>query len=143
MPTGCGAPDHKHNDGELPFACFSVLRPEIQTIPLTERYGHCSALGSTRNDWGTSCPCLLPPMAVKSKPPVLRVVVDSAPYYFFILFSTLYNMAIPVFRWHDRQPKGDRTRVAFSRFILEVEIEITVPQRPLIVKPRKAAIYED
>jgi len=29
------------------------------------------------NDWGTSCPCLLPPMAAKSKPPALRVVVDS------------------------------------------------------------------
>jgi L-ascorbate metabolism protein UlaG (beta-lactamase superfamily) len=27
--------------------------------------------------WGTSRPCLLPPMAVKSKPPALRVVVDS------------------------------------------------------------------
>jgi hypothetical protein len=33
----------------------------------------------TRNDWGTSRPCLLPPMAVKSKPPALRVVVDSGP----------------------------------------------------------------
>jgi hypothetical protein len=32
----------------------------------------------TRNDWGTSRPCLLPPMAVKSKPPAVRVVVDSA-----------------------------------------------------------------
>ena len=31
----------------------------------------------TRNDWGTSRPCLLPFMAVKSKPPALRVVVDS------------------------------------------------------------------
>jgi len=30
------------------------------------------------NDWGTSCPCLLPPLAVKSKPPAMRVVVDSA-----------------------------------------------------------------
>ena len=31
----------------------------------------------TRNDWGTSRPCLFPPMAVKSKPPAVRVVVDS------------------------------------------------------------------
>jgi len=31
---------HKHNDCELTLACFSVLRPEIQTIPLTKRYGH-------------------------------------------------------------------------------------------------------
>jgi hypothetical protein len=30
------------------------------------------------NDWGTSRPCLLPPLAVKSKPPALWVVVDSA-----------------------------------------------------------------
>jgi hypothetical protein len=29
--------------------------------------------------WGTSRPCLLPPMAVKSKPSALRVVVDSGP----------------------------------------------------------------
>jgi hypothetical protein len=29
------------------------------------------------NDWGTSRPCLLPPMAVKLKPPAVRVVVDS------------------------------------------------------------------
>ena len=29
------------------------------------------------NDWGTSRPCLFPPMAVKSKPPALRVAVDS------------------------------------------------------------------
>jgi Xaa-Pro aminopeptidase len=28
------------------------------------------------NEWGTSRPCLLPPAAVKSKPPALRVVVD-------------------------------------------------------------------
>jgi hypothetical protein len=47
IPTGCCAPDHKHNDCELTFACFSGLRPEIQTIPLTEGYGHCSAPGST------------------------------------------------------------------------------------------------
>jgi hypothetical protein len=39
----------------------------------------CVAPGFTRNDWGTSRPCLLPPMAVKSKPPALRVVVDSGP----------------------------------------------------------------
>jgi hypothetical protein len=45
IPTGCCAPDHKHNDCELTFACISGLRPEIQTIPLTERYGHCSAPG--------------------------------------------------------------------------------------------------
>ena len=31
----------------------------------------------TRNDWGASRPCLLPPMAAKSKPPAVRVVVDS------------------------------------------------------------------
>jgi hypothetical protein len=37
----------------------------------------CQAPGSTRNDWGTSYPCLFPPMAVKSKPPALRVVVDT------------------------------------------------------------------
>ena len=37
----------------------------------------CFAPGSTRNDWGTSRPCLFPPLAVKSKPPTLRVVVDS------------------------------------------------------------------
>jgi hypothetical protein len=36
------------------FACFSVLRTKIQTIPLIERYGHWHASGSTRNDWGTS-----------------------------------------------------------------------------------------
>jgi hypothetical protein len=37
------------------------------------------APGSTRNDWGTSRPCLLPPMAVKSKPSRSQVgmVVDS------------------------------------------------------------------
>ncbi|MDH3885992.1 MAG: hypothetical protein OET63_17360 [Desulfobacterales bacterium] len=35
------------------------------------------ASGSTRNDWGTSRPCLFPPMAAKSKPPAVRVVVDS------------------------------------------------------------------
>jgi len=29
------------------------------------------------NDWGISRPCLSPPMAVKSKPPAARVVVDS------------------------------------------------------------------
>jgi uroporphyrinogen decarboxylase len=29
------------------------------------------------NDWGTSRPCIFPPMAVKSKPPAVRVVVDS------------------------------------------------------------------
>jgi hypothetical protein len=58
-------------------------------------------------------------------------------------FTELHNMAIFVFRWHDRQPKGDRTWVAFSRFILEVETEVTVTQRPMIVKPRKAAIYEN
>jgi hypothetical protein len=29
------------------------------------------------NDWGTSRPFLFPPMAVKSKPPAVRVVVDS------------------------------------------------------------------
>ncbi|MDH3884581.1 MAG: hypothetical protein OET63_10220 [Desulfobacterales bacterium] len=29
------------------------------------------------NDWGTSRPWLFPPMAVKSKPPAVRVVVDS------------------------------------------------------------------
>ncbi len=37
----------------------------------------CFAPGFTRNDWGTSRPCLFPPMAVKSKPPAVRVVVDS------------------------------------------------------------------
>jgi hypothetical protein len=37
----------------------------------------CFAPGSTRNDWGTSRPCLFPPTAVKSKPPAMRVVVDS------------------------------------------------------------------
>jgi len=26
----CGAPDHNRNDCKLSFACFSVLRPEIQ-----------------------------------------------------------------------------------------------------------------
>jgi len=36
-----------------------------------------SAPGSTRNDWSASRPCLLPPMAVKSKPPAVRMVVDS------------------------------------------------------------------
>jgi hypothetical protein len=34
------------------------------------------ASDSTHNDRGTSRPCLLPPVAVKSKPPALRVVVD-------------------------------------------------------------------
>jgi hypothetical protein len=29
------------------------------------------------NEWGTSRPCLFPPMAAKSKPPAVRVVVDS------------------------------------------------------------------
>jgi caffeoyl-CoA O-methyltransferase len=37
----------------------------------------CFAPGFTRNDQGTACPCLLPPLAVKSKPPAVRVVVDS------------------------------------------------------------------
>jgi hypothetical protein len=40
IQTGCCAPEHKLNDCELKFACFSVLRPEIQAIPLIERYGH-------------------------------------------------------------------------------------------------------
>jgi hypothetical protein len=75
---GCWAPDHKRNDCELMFACFSVLRTKIQTIPLIERYGHWHAPGFTRNDRGTSRPCLLPPTALKSKPPALQVVVDSA-----------------------------------------------------------------
>jgi hypothetical protein len=35
----------------------------------------CFATGFTRNDRGTACPCLLPPMAVKSKPPAVRVIV--------------------------------------------------------------------
>jgi hypothetical protein len=29
------------------------------------------------NDQGTACLCFLPPLAVKSKPPAMRVVVDS------------------------------------------------------------------
>ncbi len=37
----------------------------------------CFAPGFTRNDWGTSRPCLFPPMAVKSKPPAVQVVVDA------------------------------------------------------------------
>ncbi|MGD8657717.1 MAG: hypothetical protein PVG28_16470, partial [Desulfobacterales bacterium] len=37
----------------------------------------CFAPGSTRKDWGTSRPCLFPPMTAKSKPPAMRVVVDS------------------------------------------------------------------
>ena len=37
----------------------------------------CFAPGFTGNDRGTVCPCLFPPLAVKSKPPVVRVVVDS------------------------------------------------------------------
>ena len=37
----------------------------------------CFAPGFTRNDRGTSRPYLFPPMAVKSKPPAMRVVVDS------------------------------------------------------------------
>ncbi|MGD9228565.1 MAG: hypothetical protein PVF26_18815 [Desulfobacterales bacterium] len=37
----------------------------------------CFAPGSTRNDWGASRLCLFPPVAVKSKPPAVRVVVDS------------------------------------------------------------------
>ena len=36
----------------------------------------CFTPGSTHNDWGTSRPCLFPSLAVKSKPPALRVVVD-------------------------------------------------------------------
>ena len=32
----------------------------------------------TRNDWGASRPCLFPPLAVKSEPPAVRVVVDSS-----------------------------------------------------------------
>ncbi len=36
----------------------------------------CFAAGFTRNDWGTSRPCILPPVAVKSKPPAVRVVVE-------------------------------------------------------------------
>ena len=39
----------------------------------------CFAPGFTHNDWGTSRPCLLPPLAIKSKPPALRVVVDPGP----------------------------------------------------------------
>jgi hypothetical protein len=38
----------------------------------------CCALGFTCNDWGTLRPCLFPPMAVKSKPPAMQMVVDSA-----------------------------------------------------------------
>jgi len=36
----------------------------------------CFAPGSTHNERGTARPCLLPPLAVKSKPPAVRVVVD-------------------------------------------------------------------
>jgi len=36
----------------------------------------CFAAGFTHNDRGTACPCLLPPMAVKSKPPAVRAVVE-------------------------------------------------------------------
>jgi hypothetical protein len=53
---GCWAPDHKRNDCELMFACFSVLRTKIQTIPLIERYGHWHAPGFTAlfsTIWGT------------------------------------------------------------------------------------------
>ena len=56
IQTACCAPDHKHNDCELTFACFSVLRSEIQTISLIERYNHWRAPGFTRNDRGTSRP---------------------------------------------------------------------------------------
>jgi hypothetical protein len=35
------------------------------------------ASGFTPNDWGTSCPCLLPPLTVKDTPPAVRAVVGS------------------------------------------------------------------
>jgi len=56
ISTGRFAPAYKHNDCELTLAWISALRPEIQAIPLIERYGHCRAPGSTRNDWGASRP---------------------------------------------------------------------------------------
>jgi hypothetical protein len=36
----------------------------------------CLEPGFTHNDRGTSRPCLLPPVALKSKPPAVRVVVE-------------------------------------------------------------------
>ena len=39
------------------------------------------AFRSTRNDWGTSCPCFLPPTALKSKQTALRLVVDSTTFW--------------------------------------------------------------
>ena len=84
IPIGCCAPDPKHNDCELTFACFSVLRPEIQTSPPIERYGHGCAPGSTAlfSTIGPLRAPPLPPMAVKSKPPAVRVVVDSVNQFF-------------------------------------------------------------
>jgi len=55
-----------------------MLAPKVkeQAVDWVFQTG-CFAPGSTRNDWGTSRPWLFPPMAVKSKPPAVRVVVDS------------------------------------------------------------------
>ena len=49
----------------------------------------CFAPGFARNDWGTSRPCFLPPRAVKSKPPALRVVVDSRVRWRAVFFLAL------------------------------------------------------
>jgi hypothetical protein len=55
----------------------------------------CFAPGSTHNDWGTSRPGLLPPMAIKSKPPAARVVVE--PSYAFKTSSGIFMFAWRLF----------------------------------------------
>jgi hypothetical protein len=61
----------KNKDAQLPMVAAVAL--VLDWVFQTERF----APGSTRNDWGTSRPCLFPPLAVKSNPPAVRVVVDS------------------------------------------------------------------
>jgi hypothetical protein len=60
------------------------------------------------NDRGTSRHCLLPPMAVKSKPPALRVVVDPAVFTTNII---QFRLKFPIF---------NPTRVSNIRFLKEL-----------------------
>jgi len=47
----------------------------VQVVFIDPVFG--SLIGFPKPQQGTACPCLLPPLAVKSKPPAVRVIVDS------------------------------------------------------------------
>jgi hypothetical protein len=66
------------------------------------------APGITRNDRGTACPCLLAPLAVKSKPPAGRVVVGSS------LHKTRFKYESVSKSLFCRQKAGAKTRNNFS-----------------------------